>query len=220
MRRILLRLAWLAIFVCVPVQTAAAAAEPAEPLTVQAVFEDQLPLAGMRFDAYRVAACPGDGAWSLEPRFKAYRPRLETQSGDAEAWAALARVLEKVALMDEACLPDASAETDERGTAVFDALRPGLYLLSGQSVCVDRQIYTPSPLLIVCPAERAAEPELTRSPEKADYSVRIVWDDAQTPEQRPGSLYMEQSAHGGNLSAKSTEKIKKSLTVNLLDTVH
>ncbi len=124
MSRFLLRLAWLAIFVCVPVQTAAAAAEPAEPLTVQAVFEDQLPLAGMRFDAYRVADHSGDGAWSLAPRFEAYRPRLETQSGDAEAWAALARVLEKVALMDEACQPDASAETDERGTAVFDAQMP------------------------------------------------------------------------------------------------
>ena len=90
--------------------------------------------------------------------------------------------------MDEACLPDAFAETDEGGTAVFDALEPGLYLLSGQSVCVDRQIYTPSPLLIVCLAEREAEPELTRSPEKADYSVQIVWDDEKTPEQRPESL--------------------------------
>ena len=84
--------------------------------------------------------------------------------------------------MDEACLPDASAETDEGGTAVFDALEPGLYLLSGQSVCVNRQIYTPSPLLIVCPAEREAEPELTRGPEKADYSVQIVWDDEKTPQ--------------------------------------
>lgn len=189
MRRFLLRLAWLAIFLCVPVQTAALAAEPAKPLTVQAVFEGQLPLAGMRFNVYRVAdRCSGDGTWSLEPRFKAYQTRLETQNGDGEAWAALARVLEKVALMEEACLPDASAETDEDGTAVLDALRPGLYLLSGQSVCVNRQIYTPSPMLIVCPAECAAEPELTRSPEKADYSVQIVWDDEKTPEQRPGSL--------------------------------
>ena len=48
MRRFLLRLAWLTIFLCVPVQTAALAAEPAKPLTVQAVFEGQLPLAGMR----------------------------------------------------------------------------------------------------------------------------------------------------------------------------
>ena len=51
--------------------------------------------------------------------------------------------------MDEACLPDDSAETDEEGAAVFDALEPGLYLMSGQSVCVNRQIYTPTPLLIV-----------------------------------------------------------------------
>ena len=47
MRRFLLRLAWLAIFLCVPVQTAALAAEPAKPLTVRAVFEGELPLAGM-----------------------------------------------------------------------------------------------------------------------------------------------------------------------------
>lgn len=174
MRRFLLLLAWLAIFLCVPVQTAALAAEPAKPLTVQAVFEGQLPLAGMRFDVYRVADRSGGGTWSLEPRFKAYQTRLETQNGGTEAWAALARVLEKVALMEEACLPVASAETDEDGTAVLDALRPGLYLLSGQSVCVNRQIYTPSPMLIVCPAECAAEPELTRSPEKADYSAQIV----------------------------------------------
>ena len=172
MRRFLLRLAWLAIFLCVPVQTAALAAEPAKPLTVQAVFEGQLPLAGMRFNVYRVAGRSGGGTWSLEPRFKAYQTRLETQNGDGEAWAALARVLEKVTLMEEACLPDVSAETDEDGTAVLDALRPGLYLLSGQSVCVNRQIYTPSPMLIVCPAECAAEPELTRSPEKARALLR------------------------------------------------
>ena len=182
MRRFLIRLAWLAIFICVLTQTAALAVEKTESLTVRAVFEAQLPLAGMQFDAYRVADCSDDGAWSLAPRFKAYQSRLETQSGDAESWAALARVLEKVALMDEACLPVASAETDESGTAVFDELEPGLYLLSGQSVCVDRQIYTPSPLLIVCPAEREAEPELTRGPEKADYSVQIVWDDEKTPQ--------------------------------------
>ena len=159
MRRSLLRPVWLVILICVLVPTAALAAEQAEPITVRAVFEGQLPLAGMRFDAYRVADRSSDGTWSLEPRFKAYRSRLETQSGDGNAWAALARVLERGALMDEACLPDDSAETDEEGAAVFDALEPGLYLMSGQSVCVNRQIYTPSPLLIVCPTECAAEPE-------------------------------------------------------------
>ena len=196
MKKLLFRLAWLAIFICVLVQTAALAAEPAEPFTVQAVFEEQLPLAGMRFDAYRVADRSGDGAWSPEPRFKAYQSRLETQSSDGEAWAALGRVLEKVALMEEACLPDASAETDESGMAVFDALEPGLYLLSGQSVCVNRQIYTPSPMLLVCPGQSEAEPELTRSPELADYSVQIVWDDAQMLEQRPESLPVQLMCDG------------------------
>lgn len=196
MRRFLLRLAWLAIFICVLVPAAALAADPAEPLTVRAVFEGQLPLAGMQFDAYRVAVRSDDEAWSLEPRFKAYQTRLEAQSGDGEAWAALARVLEKVALMEEACLPDASAETDESGTAVFDAPQPGLYLLSGQSVCVNRQIYTPSPMLLVCPGQSEAEPELTRSPELADYSVQIVWDDEKVPEQRPESLPVQLMCDG------------------------
>ena len=196
MRRFLLRPVWLAILICVLVPTAALAAERAEPITVRAVFEGQLPLAGMRFDAYRVADRSSDGTWSLEPRFKAYRSRLETQSGDGNAWATLARVLERVALMDEACLPDDSAETDEEGTAVFDALEPGLYLMSGQSVCVNRQIYTPSPLLIVCPTECEAEMELTCSPEKADYSVQIVWDDEKTPEQRPESLTVQLMCDG------------------------
>lgn len=196
MRRFLLRLAWLAIFICVLLPAAALAAEQAEPFTVRAVFEGQLPLAGMRFDAYRVADRSDDGTWSLKPRFKAYQPRLEAPSGDGEAWAALARVLEKAALMEEACLSDASAETDESGAAVFDALEPGLYLLSGQSVCVNRQIYTPSPLLLVCPVESEAEPELTRSPELADYSVRIVWDDEKTPEQRPKSLPVQLMCDG------------------------
>ena len=140
--------------------------------------------------------------------------------------------------MDEACLPDASAETDESGTAVFDALEPGLYLLSGQSVCVDRQIYTPSPLLIVCPAEREAEPELTRSPEKADYSVQMSGTmkrrrsaagsassvgGRERAGERKSRLAGDTGAHAarrsGNLSAETAKKIKKSLTVNLLDTV-
>ena len=81
MRRFLLRPVWLAILICVLVPTAALAAEPAKPLTVRAVFEGQLPLAGMRFDVYRVAdRCSGDGTWSLEPRFKAYRSRLECKA--------------------------------------------------------------------------------------------------------------------------------------------
>lgn len=95
MKHFLLRLAWLAIFLCVPVRTAALEAEAAAPLKVQAVFEAQLPLTGMQFDAYRVTDRSDDGTWSLEPRFKAYQSRLETQGGNIEAWAALARVLER-----------------------------------------------------------------------------------------------------------------------------
>ena len=70
MRRFLLRPVWLAILICVLVPTAALAAERAEPITVRAVFEGQLPLAGMRFDVYRVADRSGGGTWSLELRFK------------------------------------------------------------------------------------------------------------------------------------------------------
>lgn len=95
MKHFLLRLAWLAIFLCVPVRTAALEAEAATPLKVQAVFEAQLPLTGMQFDAYRAADRSDDGTWSLEPRFKACQSRLETQGGNTEAWAALARVLER-----------------------------------------------------------------------------------------------------------------------------
>ena len=95
MKHFLLRLAWLAIFLCIPVRTAALEAEAAAPLKVQAVFEAQLPLPGMQFDAYRVTDRSDDGTWSLEPRFKAYQSRLETQGGNTEAWAALARVLER-----------------------------------------------------------------------------------------------------------------------------
>ena len=64
-------------------------------MKVQAAFEAQLPLTGMQFDAYRVTDRSDDGTWSLEPRFKAYQSRLETQGGNTEAWAALARVLER-----------------------------------------------------------------------------------------------------------------------------
>ena len=38
--------------------------------------------------------------------------------------------------------------------------------------------------------------ELTRSPEKADYSVRIVWDDEKTPAQRPESLSVQLMCDG------------------------
>ena len=95
MKHFLLRLAWLAIFLCIPVRTAALEAEAAAPLKVQAVFEAQITLTGMQFDAYRVTDHSDDGTWSLEPRFKAYQSRLETQGGNTEAWAALARVLER-----------------------------------------------------------------------------------------------------------------------------
>ena len=95
MKHFLLRLAWLAIFLCIPVRTAALEAEAAAPLKGQAVFEAQRPLTGMQFEAYRGTDHSDDGTWSLEPRFKAYQSRLETQGGNIEAWAALARVLER-----------------------------------------------------------------------------------------------------------------------------
>ena len=65
MKHFLLRLAWLAIFLCVPVRTAALEAEAAAPLKVQAVFEAQFPLTGMQFDAYRVQTVPMTGHGAL-----------------------------------------------------------------------------------------------------------------------------------------------------------
>ena len=86
MRRFLLRLAWLAIFLCVPVQTAALAAEPAKPLTVQAVFEGQLPLAGMRFNVYRVADRSGGGSFPKPLTAEEERIYLKRSAeGDLEA---------------------------------------------------------------------------------------------------------------------------------------
>ena len=64
MRRFLLRLAWLAIFLCVPVQTAALAAEWAEPITVRAVFEGQLPLGGLTRIGLQTVPATGRGASS------------------------------------------------------------------------------------------------------------------------------------------------------------
>lgn len=196
MRRFLLRLAWLAILACMFFRMPAFAAGEAERLTVQAVFDGQLPLAGMRFSVYRVAVCADGGAWSPEPQFMAYRTRLEPQQDDAEGRAALARVLEKIVQMDDHCLPVASSQTDEQGTAVLDMPGAGMYLLCGQNVCENRQIYTPSPLLLVCPTEREAQPDLIRSPEKADYSVRVIWDDDKTPAQRPQTLTVQLMCDG------------------------
>ena len=196
-RRVLCLL--LAIFLLAALLPQALAAgsietDRAVTLTVR-FFHDKTPVSGAPFSLYRVADVSAYGAFTLTGDFKDDPVRLDDLSSDG--WRALAETL-RALVLQRGRRPLDSGVTAKTGLLTFPArqrsLRPGLYLLLGESFVSGGYSYTVEPSLICLPcADEVANvwdydaqlaPKHSREPlppapadDTLERKVLKVWDD-------------------------------------------
>lgn len=110
-------------------------------------------LSGAQFRLYRVAQRRADGGFAFVGAFEKYGSMMNDLND--EKWDAAAATLAGYAAAD-AIAPDREGAVAEDGALRFDALKEGLYLLTGDVLRVGEKHYTPDPALIVLPGRDAA----------------------------------------------------------------
>lgn len=139
----------LAVSLLVPTALAAEGPDLTKPASLTMTFQpDGIPAQGVGFRAYRVAELnPAGGFVPLEP-FKSWPVKIAGL--EPQDWPDLAATLEAYVSMKNVS-PTASAATDSQGKAVFSALEPGFYLVTGEPVVRDGVMYVPQPVMICLP---------------------------------------------------------------------
>lgn len=103
---------------------------------------------GIEFKVYRVAERNSSGGFSpLEP-FKSWP--VQITDTDVKDWPALASTLEVYVTMN-GTVPTQTAVTDHQGKAVFSDLQSGFYLVVGDPVEGDGEMYVPQPVMLSLP---------------------------------------------------------------------
>ena len=146
----------LAVFLLaalLPQALAAGLIETDRPVTLTVrFFHDKAPVSGAPFSLYRVADVSAYGEFTLTGDFKDDPVRLDDRSSDG--WRALAETLRAFVLRDGR-KPLDSGVTGSTGLLTFPnrqkTLRPGLYLLLGESFVSGGYSYTVEPSLICLP---------------------------------------------------------------------
>ncbi|MBQ4266391.1 MAG: Cna B-type domain-containing protein [Clostridia bacterium] len=120
------------------------------------------PLADVPFRIYRVADFAASGALSLTDEFAALS--VDFVELDQAAWRNLAETLSGYVIAEEIAVEQEKA-TDETGHVLFEGLKPGIYLLVGDTALTKKHYYTPMPALVAVPA--------TDEDDRWDYSQEV-----------------------------------------------
>ena len=197
-----LLLAVILLAALLPQALAAGLIETDRPVTLTVrFFHDKVPVSGAPFSLYRVADVSAYGEFTLTGDFKDDPVRLDDRSSDG--WRALAETLRAFVLRDSR-KPLDSGVTGSTGLLTFPnrqkTLRPGLYLLLGESFVSGGYSYTVEPSLICLPCDdeisntwdydAALAPKHDREPlppapsdDTVERKVLKVWDDGNAASQ-------------------------------------
>jgi len=155
---------------------------------------DGVSASDVSFSAYLVADVDSTSRLTLTDDFDGLA--LDLSEPDNALWAdAVTMVQSHVA--SEGISPASTAVTDKDGTAVFDGIPVGLYLITGQPFTSEaHDVYTPQAFLVMLP-DRTAEgkwvyevdsvPKYETSDELIDVSVTKRWD-GDSERDRPESI--------------------------------
>lgn len=161
-------------------------------MTIEHTY-DRKPLTGVAFTVYRVAEMTADGTLKPLPSYKAFLEEA-LASDSAEVWQRAAERMESDATLGEA---DAvTAVTDASGKAVFNNLRPGLYLIKSTRKKTSDYVYSTGAALVTLPRKTedgwsytpTVRTKVSRDPAVGDIRVVKVWKDSCHPERRPKSI--------------------------------
>lgn len=174
-------------------------------LTIYANDED-VPLAGVGFELYRVADMNEMAQFELLPAYASFSGdinKLET----AADWILCA---EEMRMLTGDAEPDAAATSRDDGNAVFSGLEPGLYLVSGHPVEILPWAYTFTPFMVSIPTRDMedqwlydvfSDVKLEKSPARTDIDVVKLWDDLGYEANRPNSIYVDLYCDGEQIAA-------------------
>ena len=195
-----LLLALLAAALLLPVGASAAGSIDlghTHSLTIPAVYAD-MPISGLRFDAYLISTVDQYGELTVIDRYGAYAESLDIRGKNDMAWQNMAQALAREILLDPDLKPSRSAVTDADGVAKFADISMGLYLIVGNGVEKDGYVYSTSPFFVMLPEQDlssntwnyhvVANAKPGQEPVKADYEVIKVWKDDCHKDQRPKSI--------------------------------
>lgn len=173
-------------------------------LTVSAV-SGKTAVKGMKFQAYQVSTVDANGALTPMAAFAAYADELDIVGKNDEAWQALAQKLERKIILDGAPKATAMATTDSAGTAKFDKLPLGLYLIMADGVEQGSYVYTVSPFFVRLPEQAAdgswtysltANAKPAQNEQTTDITVIKVWKDSCHESQRPKTISVQLLCNG------------------------
>ena len=161
---------------------------------------DGVAFEGLEVALYRVAKMETLGVFEAVKPFKNYAIHLNGVTSQTE-WNEIAATLNGYIQADN-LLPTATATTDKDGTASFDNLEVGLYLVGGVIAETDSYVYTFSDFMICLPDEEAGEltydvvarPKSEKSepvPQEKEYTILKLWKDEGHSNQRPSSITVD-----------------------------
>lgn len=182
----------------------------ANNMSITVVYKDgETPLPGAVFKLFYVASSDSNGNLTVNDNFADYNVDLNSES--AEAWQAAAATLEGYMLRD-GITPDDVGTTNSEGVLVFStdgsSLKPGLYLVTGESCTVNSKQYDPSPILVMLPSQSAEGGEVDYNPtiipkfdfstvpnpdvpDKEMFKVIKVWKDSGNESARPSEIIVD-----------------------------
>ena len=142
------------VLALLPVQVfAAGAIDPSRDVSLTINYiHDKEPIAGVRFDIYRVADVDEYAKFTLTGDFDIYPVQVNNLT--SQEWKMLAETLSGYVQRDK-LTPLESGTTDENGKRIFtnyqQGLKAGLYLVIGETLTDDDYTYTTEPFLVSLP---------------------------------------------------------------------
>lgn len=191
---------------CLPARASAAKLEEVTSCTLDLSYiievgQEKRSMENVEFRLYYVAEITSAAKFHRVEPFDKY-------DVTASDWLSRAATLANYAARDKLA-PTASAVTNEEGKVLFADLRPGLYLIVGDTKTVDGYLYTPTPFLLSLPYTEDGvswEPNVETfakysrrsiggggapDPEPLRYHVLKVWEDKGSEDARPQSVTVD-----------------------------
>lgn len=189
----------------ISVSFAEAALDPSRSVSLVIQYHSgDTALSGAVFSMYKVANISSSVRFTLTEAFKDAPVSLDRLM-DQSAWKESADVLKRH-VQNHAVAPTATAETDAEGKSIATMLPSGLYLVTGEKLELDWNVYTPETALILLPnrsttGEWLYEVEMHPKPEievieRISRQVVKVWNDQANVSNRPTQLTVEMYRDG------------------------
>ena len=163
--------------------------------------DEEVPLAGVGFELYRVAQMNQYAQFEILPAYAAYVGDLNMLKTTAE-WIECAEAMKAIAAD---LSPNDAATSNGEGLAVFSSLEPGLYLVTGQPVEILPWAYSFNSFMLSIPTRDMddewiydvySDVKLEKDFALTDIDVVKLWDDLDFEDRRPEYIHVDLYSDG------------------------